>query len=139
MNRILSTALAAVVAVGALAAAPAADARDRGHGRGHDERGHDDRKAEKFEAKAERARWRAAERRYRAGRYSPPPGHVHHEWRYGERLPPAYYVPVYRLEYERYGLYAPPPGYVWTRVDDKAVLAAIATGVIASVVVDLFE
>jgi Ni/Co efflux regulator RcnB len=97
------------------------------------------RKADKAEAKAERARWRAAERRYRAARYAPPPGYVYREWRYGERLPPAYYGPVYRLEYERYGLYAPPPGYVWTRVDDRAVLTAVATGVIAAVVVDLFE
>ncbi|MFT3995792.1 MAG: RcnB family protein [Asticcacaulis sp.] len=32
------------------------------------------------------------------------------------------------------GLYAPPRGYEWRRVDDRYVLAAVATGLIAAIV-----
>ncbi|NEX92024.1 RcnB family protein [Caulobacter sp. 17J65-9] len=154
MKKVLSAALALTIASGALGAATTASAHD--HGRGHHDR-HDDRdyyrdreradrdyyksmrKADRAYARAEEARWRAAERRYRAGVYHRPYGYVYRDWRYGDRLPAAYYAPAYRVDYGRYGLYAPPRGYVWTRVDDNAVLTAVATGVIAGVVSGLFE
>ena len=40
-----------------------------------------------------------------------------------------------QIDYRQYHLSAPPHGYEWRSVDGNYVLAAVATGVIASVVV----
>jgi Ni/Co efflux regulator RcnB len=56
-----------------------------------------------------------------------------HKWSRGERMPPDYRG-VYVSDYHRYHLKAPPPGHQWRRVDDRYVLIAVATGVIASVI-----
>ena len=66
------------------------------------------------------------------GPKGPPPGQVKKHWKRGEVLPPDYRG-AYVEDYRRYGLYAPPPGHQWRRVDDEYVLIAVATGVIASV------
>jgi Ni/Co efflux regulator RcnB len=39
------------------------------------------------------------------------------------------------IDYRQYHLNAPPRGYEWRSVDGNYVLAAVATGVVASVVV----
>src|SRR5262249_18383855 len=66
--------------------------------------------------------------------YSPPHGYYVHTWRRGERLPIAYYEPRYVIgNYHECGLRAPPVGYHWVRVNDDAVLAAVATGVVLDV------
>lgn len=72
--------------------------------------------------------------------YSPPRGYYAHTWRRGERLPVAYYEPRYVIgNYHDCGLRAPPVGYHWVRVNNDAVLAAIATGVVLDVAFHLFS
>ena len=48
----------------------------------------------------------------------------HADWDRGERI-----------DYHQYHLSAPPRGYEWRQVDGNYVLAAVATGVIASAIV----
>ncbi len=77
--------------------------------------------------------------RFDAGRYNPPRGYAPHHWGRGERLPDAYRGRGYEVDYRRYHLNAPPRGYHYVRVGNDVVLTAIATGVVASVVADLFR
>lgn len=98
--------------------------------RHYDDRRFDDRRYD---------RWRA-ERRYHRGHYARPHGYRYHAWRYGERLPVAYYAPRYVVrDYRAYGLYAPPRGHHWVRVDHDVILAAVASGIVTSVVFNLFD
>ncbi|GHH48582.1 MULTISPECIES: RcnB family protein [Gammaproteobacteria] len=62
----------------------------------------------------------------------PPPGQVK-RWQKGDRLPRDHRG-VYVSDYARYGLKPPPPGHQWRRVDNDYVLVAVATGIIASVI-----
>jgi Ni/Co efflux regulator RcnB len=72
--------------------------------------------------------------------YAPPPGWAPHEWRRGERLPPAYFVPEYVVvDWRAHHLRRPPPGYEWVRVGTDLILVGIATGLIAEVIHDAFE
>lgn len=58
-----------------------------------------------------------------------------HDWRRGDRLPDDYRDRQYVVEdYRGYGLHQPPRGYHWVGVNGDYVLAAIATGVIAQIV-----
>lgn len=82
---------------------------------------------------------RKADRRYRASAYHRPAGYRYHQWNRGERLPVAYRGAAYRVDYRAYRLPPPPRGYYYTRVDNDVLLTAAATGVIASVVADLFQ
>jgi len=59
----------------------------------------------------------------------------HHEWRKGYRMHEEDWRRGERIDYREHHLRAPPEGYEWREVDGNYVLAAIATGVIASVVV----
>jgi len=61
-----------------------------------------------------------------------PPGQAKKHWKQGEHLP-SDYRGVYVEDYHRHGLREPPRGHQWRRVDDQYVLIAVATGVIASV------
>lgn len=104
------------------------DHEQRWDGRGHDRRGwHNEREH----------RWHGP--RHRATAYHPPRGFHRHHWRAGERLPYRYRTTRYVVhDYRHYHLYAPPRGHHWVRVDGDVVLSAIATGVVAAVVYDLF-
>lgn len=82
---------------------------------------------------------RRAVKRYAAGRYQRPSGYQQRHWRHGERLPAAYRGKAYVVDAKRYGLQAAPRGYQYTRVDNDVVLTAIATGVIASVIIGMFQ
>lgn len=78
--------------------------------------------------------------RYRVARYYPPKGYHPHAWYRGARLPAAYYAPRYVVyDYGSYHLHRPPYGYHWVRVDNDVVMAAIATGVVLTVVHDIFH
>lgn len=82
-------------------------------------------------------RWKGP--RFRAATYHRPHGFYRHGWRAGERLPYGYRATRYVVnDFHHYHLYAPPRGHQWVRVDHDAVLTAIATGVVAAVVYDLF-
>ncbi len=76
----------------------------------------------------------------RYGMYHRPAGYYEHSWRRGERLPVAYYERPYVIDdYRAYRLRRPPRGYHWVRVDNDAVLAAVATGIVVESVFDIFH
>lgn len=58
----------------------------------------------------------------------------HNEWRKGARMNHDDWNRGERVDYHRYRLKAPPRGYEWRQVDGNYVMAAVATGVIASVI-----
>jgi Ni/Co efflux regulator RcnB len=60
---------------------------------------------------------------------------VHHdEWKKGAKIHDEDWKRGEHLDYKEHHLRAPPRGYEWREVDGNYVLAAVATGVIASVV-----
>jgi Ni/Co efflux regulator RcnB len=59
----------------------------------------------------------------------------HDEWRKGTHMNHEDWNRGERVDYRRYRLQEPPQGYEWREVDGNYVMAAVATGVIASVVV----
>jgi len=102
----------------------------------------DDRRDDRYERRADRRETRyerRAERRYDGGRYYHPRGYQARDWRRGERLPAAYRGRAYALDYRAYRLSAPPRGYEYRRVGDDVVLTAIASGIIASVLIGMFN
>jgi Ni/Co efflux regulator RcnB len=63
-------------------------------------------------------------------------GYVRHdEWKKGGHIKPEDWRRGQPIDYHRYHLNAPPRGYEWREVDGNYVLAAAATGVIASAIV----
>ena len=59
----------------------------------------------------------------------------HDEWKKGYHMKPEDWHRAQPIDYRHYHLSAPPRGYEWRSVDGNYVLAAVATGVIASAVV----
>lgn len=115
----------------------------RGHGEGdhqqwhRGERGGGEYRHWRYESDRGERRGR---RRFDADRYRQPPGYGYHFWVRGDRLPIAYRAPRYIIpDLAAYGLAPPPPGYYWVRVDNSAVLAAIATGIVLDVVNNAFR
>jgi Ni/Co efflux regulator RcnB len=135
MKRMIIAAAALSLFTGAVALAdpPQGYDHDRQQDRHHDE--HHDR-----DMHHDRDHDRGEHRDWDSGRYVRPHGyHVHH-WRRGERLPPAYRAQGYIIpDYATYRLRPPPRGYYWVRVDNNAVLAAVATGAVIDVAVNLFH
>jgi Ni/Co efflux regulator RcnB len=69
-----------------------------------------------------------------------PHGYYAHAWRRGDYLPPTYRGSAYVIaDPVVYHLRPAPRGYYWVRVDNNAVLAAVATGVVVNVAVNLFH
>jgi Ni/Co efflux regulator RcnB len=60
-------------------------------------------------------------------------GPAHHDWRKGGHIERNDWSRGERVDYKRYHLQRPPRGYEWRRVDNNYVLAAAATGLIASI------
>jgi Ni/Co efflux regulator RcnB len=61
--------------------------------------------------------------------------YVHHdEWHKGAKMKDEDWRRGEHIDYKAQHLRAPPSGYEWREVDGNYVLAAVATGVIASVV-----
>jgi Ni/Co efflux regulator RcnB len=58
----------------------------------------------------------------------------HDEWRKGAKIQDQDWKRGEQVDYRQRHLRAPPNGYEWRMVDGNYVLAAVATGVIASVV-----
>jgi Ni/Co efflux regulator RcnB len=66
-----------------------------------------------------------------------PAAHVNHpEWRQGARIAPKDWGRGQSVDYRAHHLRAPPRGYEWREVDGNYVLAAAATGIIASVILN---
>jgi Ni/Co efflux regulator RcnB len=59
----------------------------------------------------------------------------HDEWRKGYHMKSEDWRRGQPIDYRHYHLSAPPHGYEWRSVDGNYVLAAVATGIIASAVV----
>jgi Ni/Co efflux regulator RcnB len=59
----------------------------------------------------------------------------HDEWKKGAHIRNEDWNRGEHIDYRHYHLRKPPHGYEWREVDGNYVLAAVATGVIASVVV----
>jgi Ni/Co efflux regulator RcnB len=59
----------------------------------------------------------------------------HNEWKKGARMNHDDWNRGEKVDYRQYHLNAPPRGYEWREVDGNYVMAAVATGLIASVVV----
>jgi Ni/Co efflux regulator RcnB len=57
----------------------------------------------------------------------------HNDWRRGEAMRHEDWDHGRRLDWHTYGLREPPPGYEWREVNGTYVLAAITTGIIASI------
>jgi Ni/Co efflux regulator RcnB len=132
MKRFLTASLAVLMLSGAASAASAQDyrrdhnnngrydSRDRAYDQGrHDQARREDRR----DARDDRREAREDRREYR-------------RWVRGQRLDARYRGNGYYVsDYRRYGLRAPPRGYRWHHVNDQYVLAAVATGLIASVII----
>ena len=59
----------------------------------------------------------------------------HQDWRRGQRLPNDYRDNRYVVnDWHAHGLRQPPRGYQWRQVNGDYVLAAVATGVITSII-----
>jgi Ni/Co efflux regulator RcnB len=127
MKRLIITTLAATLLAGtalsgtAMAAGQRYDDHDRGRYDQRDDR-HDRRDAA-HDRRDYRHDRRDERREYR-------------RWQRGQRLDARYRDNRYYVsDYRRHGLRAPPRGYRWQRVDDSYILAAVATGLIASVII----
>lgn len=151
MKKVLTAAVAATLALGSVGIASAAEAQSRGQDRyeqrqdRRDDRRDDraDRREDRREARQDQrayARWQQSQRRYSAGRYSPPRGYQTRAWAYGQRMPASYRSNAYVVrDYNRYGLRQPPSGYQYVRSGNDVVLAAVATGLITAVIAGLFN
>jgi Ni/Co efflux regulator RcnB len=58
----------------------------------------------------------------------------HHGWKKGGRIAAADWGRGQTVDYHAHHLRQPPRGYEWRQVDGNYVLAAVATGLIASVI-----
>lgn len=63
----------------------------------------------------------------------------HNEWKKGSHINHDDWARGDQVDYRQHHLSAPPRGYEWREVDGNYVLAAVATGVIASVIVAAAE
>ena len=147
MKKVLTAAIAATLALGSVGMASAAEAQSRGQDRyeqrqdRRDDRA--DRRDDRREARQDQrayARWQQSQRRYSAGRYTPPRGYQTRAWAYGQRMPANYRGSQYVVrDYNRYGLRQPPSGYQYVRSGNDVVLTAVATGLITAVIAGLFN
>ena len=58
------------------------------------------------------------------------------EWRRGYRMDHDYWAHGRRIDWRYYHLRRPPPGYEWREVNGNYVLAAVATGLIADLIMN---
>lgn len=144
MKRTIMAAMVLSLAVGSLALAdpPQGHGHDQGHWQDQRHGDHHDRD-EHHEEHGHHYGNRGPMRRYEdfdSGRYQRPHGWYAHRWHHGDRLPPAYRASAYVIpDPVVYRLRAPPAGYYWVRVDNNAVLAAVATGVVIDIAANLFH
>lgn len=133
----MKTILTVAIAASLIASAGAASAQPSQYRGGQDGRFEQSQRYDRYD---NRGRYgQRATRRYNAGRYQRPAGYQQRHWTQGQRLPASYRGRAYVVDHSRYGLRAPPRGYQYTRVDNDVVLTAVATGLIASVIVGLFQ
>jgi Ni/Co efflux regulator RcnB len=128
MKRLIITTLAATLLAGTALSGTASAAGQR-HDEGRYDQRHDDRydRHDRRDDRHERRDYRKDRKEERK---------AYRRWERGQRLDARYRDNRYYVrDYHRYGLRAPPRGYRWQRVDDSYILAAVATGVILSVII----
>lgn len=137
-TRILSASIAACLGLGSLAVQAQSGpppgrgnghgAQDMRHGGRHDDRGrHDQRYDRRDDRRADR---------HDHGRRG---GGPDHNWYKGSRVPPQYRSQHYVVnDWRGHRLSAPPRGYHWIQNGGDYLLVAIATGVIASMVLSAY-
>lgn len=140
MKRTIMAAMVLSLAVGSLALAdPPQDHghwQDQHHAEHHDRDQHHDEHGHHYGNRGPMH----GHGNFNSGRYQRPHGWYAHSWHHGDRLPPAYRASAYVIpDPVVYRLRAPPAGYYWVRVDNNAVLAAVATGVVIDVAANLFH
>ncbi|MEJ0023086.1 MAG: RcnB family protein [Alphaproteobacteria bacterium] len=59
---------------------------------------------------------------------------TNHNWRRGERMGYNNWQSAQRVDYRQHHLRRPPSGYEWRQSNGQYVLAAVATGLIASII-----
>ncbi|MDE2489127.1 MAG: RcnB family protein [Alphaproteobacteria bacterium] len=140
--------LIATLTLGVLAAPLAALAQPPGHayGRDHDQNRGRRQAAPRYDrSRPDTWRNRSEWRGYHGDRhgywYAPGYGYQRlnpawtHHWRRGLHVP-APYRHFYVQDWGYYGLRPPPPGYRWVYLDGDFVLMAVATGLIADVILN---
>ena len=144
MKRPILTALAALTMAGSMAGSVQAKDHGKGHGNGHDNGNHNGWYKDKGNRGGDRWDDHRHNGYYYQERwyYGPPPQAYYgrpdfrlgyNAWNRGGYLPPVYRRAYIVNDYPRYHLRRPPPGYVWHRVGNDYVLAALATGLILEV------
>jgi Ni/Co efflux regulator RcnB len=100
-----------------------------GHGYGHDrDRGHDDRHGDRHDDHRD-ARDHQPDHYYYGARGP--------EWHRGGRIPAQYRSRQYVVnDWRGHHLHAPPRGYQWVQVGGDYVMVAIATGIIATLLIN---
>lgn len=104
----------------------------------------DDRRDDRYDRRDDRRDYRDDRRDDRRGRYDHPYRYdsrgyygwrERSSWRRGGYVSYSDWNRGYVVDYHRHHhLYAPPRGYEWRYVDDRYVLAAITTGLIAAII-----
>lgn len=137
MKRFLtSTALAVLAGTLAFGSVASADPR---HNDRHDRYEHRDRHDNRYDRHDRRDAYRDG---YRDGRRYDRGYHNgwrdRSDWRRGGYVSYSDWHRGYVVDYRRHHLRRPPYGYEWRRVDNNYVLAAVATGLIASVILNSY-
>ena len=127
MKRLIISTLAATLLAGTALSGTAMAAGQRYDDHRYEQR-RDDRHDSRYDRRDDRRDHRYDRRDERRGESR--------RWERGQRLDARYRGNGYYVsDYRSRGLRAPPRGYRWQRVDDSYVLAAVATGLIASVII----
>jgi Ni/Co efflux regulator RcnB len=133
-----AVALSIVASAGVATAQPGQQRADQHQQQGHNDQGRHDN--DRHDQRGDNNNYeRHAAKRYKANRYQPPRGYQARQWHRGDKLPANYRGRAYQVDYRHYGLSAPPRGYQYVRVNNDVVLTAVATGVVASVIYQLFQ
>ncbi|MDR7115702.1 RcnB family protein [Caulobacter sp. BE254] len=135
MKRLIITTLAATLLAGTALSgtAMAAGQRYDDHDRGRYDQRHDDRRDDRHDDRYDRHDRRDYGHSRREAAHE---RRDYRRWERGQRLDARYRDNRYYVsDWRRHGLRAPPRGYRWQRVDDNYILAAVATGLIASVII----
>ncbi len=133
-RKLLTLALASAMAAVALPAAAQPYGHDNRHNNRYDNRYDNNRNG--YHGRGDPYRHSDNRGRYGPQRYPRGVG-PDHRWNRGDRLPPAYRHRQYVVNnWGAYHLSAPPRGYNWVQVGGDYALIAIATGVIAQLVLN---
>jgi Ni/Co efflux regulator RcnB len=136
---IRSRTIAVIAATLAFSSVGSAFAQDRNHGPDRDGRdGRYEQRDPRRDGRHDDGQWSNDHNDYRDGRQADrrPYPQPHAEWKRGGRVPNEYRGGNYVVnDYRAYHLNAPPRGYQWVGVGGDYVLAAVATGLIAQIIV----